>query len=106
MKSKSTLATPTVPLSFPFPFASSANPKLYSPNRFANIVQVRANVSSECVVTISSQSFERVVEKDMEVIGGNFRAVSGIDSEVDFLRREPRVTQFLVLPYVKPNALP
>ena len=44
-----------------------------------------------CAVRISSQSFDRVVEYEIDVIGGNLREASGIDKDVAFLRREPGI---------------
>jgi hypothetical protein len=84
-----TLATPTRPLSLPLAEGLSDIPKLCLPNRFADMVHERANVSSAWVETISSQSFERVVEYEIEVIEGNFRAASGIDSDVAFFTNDP-----------------
>ena len=83
------LATPTVPLSLPLAEGLSDIRKLCLPNRFADMVHERA-ISSAWVETISSQSFERVVEYEIEVIGGNFRAASGIESDVAFLASDPK----------------
>ena len=83
------MATPTVPLSLPLAEGLSDIPKLCLPNRFADMVHERA-ISSAWVETISSQSFERVVENEIEVIGGNFRAASGIESDVAFFASDPR----------------
>jgi len=84
------LATPTGPLSLPLAGGLSNIPKLCLPNRFDDMVHERANVSSAWVETISSQSFDRVVEYEIEVIEGNFRAASGIESDVAFLANDPR----------------
>ena len=62
---------------------------MYFPSLLPSIVQVRAKVSSEWVVRMSSQSFDRADEYEIEVMGGNFREARGIDNEVAFLSREP-----------------
>ena len=50
---------------------------------------MRAKVSSVWPVSISSQSFVRVVEKDIVVIGGSLRDATGIDKLVAFFARDP-----------------
>ena len=68
------------------------NPKLCFPSFFPSIVHDRAKVSSVCAVRISSQSLARDDECDIEVIVGNFREASGIESEVAFFNREPKLS--------------
>lgn len=53
------------------------------------IDHVRANVSSVCPVRMSSQSFDLVVEYDIDVIGGSLRDAMGIDRLVAFFASEP-----------------
>lgn len=50
---------------------------------------MRANVSSVCVVSTSSQSFDLDDEKDRDITGGNFREASGIDKVEAFFASEP-----------------
>lgn len=40
---------------------------------------------------MSSQSFDRADEYDSDVIGGNLSEARGIDRDVAFFRREPRI---------------
>src|SRR6266481_2663979 len=80
-----TLAEPTGPLFF----VPSINPRLCLPSFLPKTVQVLANVSSECVVSTSSQSFALAEENDKDVICGNLSEASGIDKVVAFLARDP-----------------
>lgn len=59
------------------------------PSFFSRTVHVRATLSCLCADRTSSQSFERVVEKDRCVIGGNFRLEIGTDREVAFFAIGP-----------------
>lgn len=76
------------PVGFFF-FDPSAKPKLCLPNLLPRTVHVLANVSSVCVVSVSSQSFVLADEKDIEVIGGNLSDASGTDRVDAFLARDP-----------------
>ena len=69
--------------------ASLAMDKAYFPSFLFCIDHVRANVSSVCVVTMSSQSFVRVVEYASAVIGGSFKDAMGMDRLVAFFDSEP-----------------
>jgi len=84
-----TLTEPKGALSLTLLFPGSANPKLYFPSRFPSIVQDRANVSSVCAVRISSQSFAREAEYEIDVTGGNLREARGMDKLVAFFARDP-----------------
>ena len=50
---------------------------------------MRANGSSVCVVSTSSQSFDLDDENESEVTGGNFREASGIDNAEAFFASGP-----------------
>ncbi len=84
-----TLTEPIGLRSLPFPFPGSKKPNVCLPSRLLSIVHERAKVSSVWPVRMSSQSLERIGEYEMEVIGGNFKEATGIDSEVAFFTREP-----------------
>lgn len=79
-----TLTDPTAPFRF-----SSFRLRLCLPSFFPCIVQLRANVSSVCPVKMSSQSFARDEEYDIDVIGGNLSDASGIERDDAFLASEP-----------------
>jgi hypothetical protein len=53
------------------------------------MLHVLAEVSSECAVRMSSQSFDLVVEYDKAMTDGCFSEVSGTVNFVAFLVREP-----------------
>lgn len=88
-----TLTEPNGARSLPllFPLAASVKPKLYFPNFFPSIVHERANVSSECAVRISSQSFALEEEYEREDMGGNLREAMGMDRDVAFFARDPMI---------------
>ena len=84
-KSKPTFTDPGGGAFFPSPVTE----KVCFPNFLSFIDHVRAKVSSVWPVSISSQSFVRVVEKDIVVIGGSLRDATGIDKLVAFFARDP-----------------
>lgn len=62
---------------------------MYFPSFLSFIDHVLAKDSSVCAVRISSQSFERVEEYEIEVTGGNLSDVIGIERLVAFFAKDP-----------------
>jgi hypothetical protein len=80
-----TLSLPSLPV--------SVVEKECFPSRLLRTFQVLANVSSTWPVSTSSQSFDLEVEKDMKLIGRNLRDETGVDKDVAFFERDPRMSQ-------------
>lgn len=87
---KQTLMKPAFLCEVVFPL-SSARPKAKLPVLLLSTLQLLAYDSSTWAVRTSSHSFDRDVENDIEVTGGNFNEASGIESEVAFFVKGPVV---------------